>query len=168
MWVSYLFAASKPITSNDGRLCRQFDVGGVCLWFRHRLPFFTQAIEVERDCVPHVIFHFLAWPASRNTSWQIWGVGRKPVCVGSMTIKYFFITSILLVSRYCSMFREPGSQAMLLQNSRQLLRESCGGRRNFAIMRMIHTTTKARKPARMYHMRETSGRFSGCRLDWIA
>jgi len=78
------------------------------VWFGDSLSFFAQSVEVERNCLSHVMFHFFMGPARRNTSWEIWRVGGKLVSVGSMTIKYFFMTSTLLVSGYCSMFPELG------------------------------------------------------------
>src|SRR6266849_6444419 len=49
------------------------------------------------------------------------------------------------------------------------LAEPCsGGRPKCVNMRAIHTRMNSENPARMYHMREMSGRLFGCRLDWIA
>jgi DNA-directed RNA polymerase specialized sigma24 family protein len=45
---------------------------------------------------------------------------------------------------------------------------SCGGRPKRMNIRTLHTTTNSKKPTRMYHIRETSGGFRGCRLDWTA
>jgi len=59
------------------------------LWFGYRLSFLAKSVEVERHCLSHVKFYFFSCPARRNTSWKIWGIGRKPVFGGSITIKYF-------------------------------------------------------------------------------
>src|SRR5437879_10656052 len=75
------------------------------LWFGYRLSFLAKSVEVERNCLSHVKFYFFSCPVRRNTSWKIWGIGRKAVFVGSITIKYFFMTSTLLVSGCCSMFQ---------------------------------------------------------------
>src|SRR6266478_3561627 len=47
------------------------------VWFGDRLSFLAQSVEVERNCLSHVMFHFFMGPASRNTSREIWRVGRK-------------------------------------------------------------------------------------------
>ncbi len=49
-----------------------------------------------------------------------------------------------------------------------LAESSSGGRPNLMNIRAIHRTMNAENPAKMYHMREMSGRLFGCRLDWIA
>src|SRR5438132_1703059 len=54
------------------------------------------------------------------------------------------------------------------RHSSQLLTFSCGVRRNRVNRRMIQTATNARKPARIYHIREISGRFCGSKLDLMA
>src|SRR5882762_7625121 len=99
---------SQSLRKSDGQLCRQFHVGEIRVWFGDRLSFLAKSVEVERNCLSHVLFHFFMRPASRNTSRELWRVGGKPVFVGLMTIKYFFMTSTLLASGYCSMFPELG------------------------------------------------------------
>jgi hypothetical protein len=34
------------------------------VWLGDRLSFFAQSIEVERNCLSHVMFHFFTGPAS--------------------------------------------------------------------------------------------------------
>src|SRR6267378_7887876 len=63
---------SQSLRKSDGQLCRQFHVGGIRVWFGDRHTFLAKSVEVERNCLSHVMFHFFMGPASRNTSWEIW------------------------------------------------------------------------------------------------
>src|SRR5438132_1681757 len=56
---------------------REFHISGIRMWLRDRLSFLAQSIQMKGDRFSHVLFNFPASPASRDTSWEIRGVGRK-------------------------------------------------------------------------------------------
>jgi hypothetical protein len=47
------------------------------LWLRHRLAFFTQAIEVKCDSFPHVFFHFFLGMTCRDSTRKLRRIGRE-------------------------------------------------------------------------------------------
>jgi len=53
---------------------------------------------MKRNGFAHVLLNFIARAARRNAAGEIPRIAEKPVCVGSITTKYFFIASAPLVS----------------------------------------------------------------------
>lgn len=74
-------------------LGRKLDVSRITLRFGHRLLFFAQAVEMKCNCPAHISLDFLPVRPVEIQPGKSGEYAENPVCVVSMTIKYFFISS---------------------------------------------------------------------------
>ena len=79
------------------------------MWFGDRLSFFAQSVEVECNCLSHVMFHFFMGPARRNTSWEIWRVGGK-ACLCRLDDHQVFFHDVNLAC-FRILFNVPGARS---------------------------------------------------------